>query len=74
MLLVGLDVDDPVWDHSPCSKNRDRLLTGDIAAGGSMLTDQPHPSVSNHPTEEFVNDLGDEAVLEPERTASSTAC
>lgn len=31
--FVGLGVDDPVWDHSTFSKNRDRLLEGDIAAG-----------------------------------------
>src|SRR3954468_22780983 len=30
--FVGLGVDDPVWDHSTFSKNRDRLLDGDIAA------------------------------------------
>ena len=30
--FVGLGVDDPVWDHSSFSKNRDRLLAGDIAA------------------------------------------
>src|SRR6516225_3276033 len=29
--FVGLGVDDPVWDHSSFSKNRDRLLAGDIA-------------------------------------------
>ena len=29
---VGLGVDDPAWDHSTFSKNRDRLLDGDIAA------------------------------------------
>jgi hypothetical protein len=29
---VGLGVDDPVWDHSTFSKNRDRLLDGEIAA------------------------------------------
>jgi len=29
--FVGLGVDDPVWDHSTFSKNRDRLLSGDIA-------------------------------------------
>ena len=27
-----IGVDDPVWDHSTFSKNRDRLLAGDIAA------------------------------------------
>ena len=30
--FVGLGVDDPVWDHSSFSKNRDRLLEGKIAA------------------------------------------
>jgi transposase len=29
--FVGLGVDDPVWDHSVFSKNRDRLLTTEIA-------------------------------------------
>jgi transposase len=29
--FVGLGVDDPVWDHSTFSKNRDRLLAGEIA-------------------------------------------
>ena len=28
----GLGVDDPVWDHSTFSKNRDRLLDADVAA------------------------------------------
>jgi IS5 family transposase len=30
--LVGIGVDDAVWDHSTFSKNRERLLEGDIAA------------------------------------------
>jgi transposase len=30
--FVGLGVDDGVWDHSTFSKNRDRLLDGEIAA------------------------------------------
>lgn len=30
--FVGLGIDDAVWDHSTFSKNRDRLLEGDIAA------------------------------------------
>jgi transposase len=30
--FVGLGVDDSAWDHSTFSKNRDRLLEGDIAA------------------------------------------
>jgi transposase len=29
--FVGLGIDDPVWDHSTFSKNRDRLLDGEIA-------------------------------------------
>ena len=29
--FVGLSMDDPVWDHSTFSKNRDRLLEGEIA-------------------------------------------
>lgn len=29
--FVGLSVDEPVWDHSTFSKNRDRLLAADIA-------------------------------------------
>lgn len=29
--FVGLGIDDPVWDHSVFSKNRDRLLTTEIA-------------------------------------------
>ena len=30
--FVGLGVDDPVWDATTFTKNRDRLLAGDIAA------------------------------------------
>jgi hypothetical protein len=30
--FVGIGVDDPVWDHSTFSKNRDRLLDADVAA------------------------------------------
>jgi IS5 family transposase len=30
--FVGIGVDDAAWDHSTFSKNRDRLLDGDIAA------------------------------------------
>jgi transposase len=29
--FVGLGIDDPVWNHSTFSKNRDRLLEGEIA-------------------------------------------
>ena len=30
--FVGLSADEPVWNHSTFSKNRDRLLEGEIAA------------------------------------------
>jgi transposase len=30
--FVGLSVDEPVWDPTVFSKNRDRLIEGDIAA------------------------------------------
>lgn len=30
--FVGLGVDEPVWDHSTFSKNRDRLMEGAVAA------------------------------------------
>jgi len=38
--FVGLGIDDPIWDHSVFSKNRDRLLEGEIAAKflGAVLT------------------------------------
>jgi transposase len=40
--FVGLGVDDPVWDHSTFSKNRDRLLAGDIAVKFlSAILEQP---------------------------------
>src|SRR5712692_5329340 len=29
--FVGLSIDDPVWDATVFSKNRDRLLEGDVA-------------------------------------------
>ena len=30
--FTGLGIDDPIWDVTVFTKNRDRLLTGDIAA------------------------------------------
>jgi transposase len=30
--FVGLGIDEPAWDHSSFTKNRDRLLAGEIAA------------------------------------------
>jgi transposase len=42
--FVGLGVDDPVWDASTFSKNRDRLLDGDVAQ--ALLTQIiTHPRV-----------------------------
>jgi transposase len=29
--FVGLGMDEPIWDHSTFSKNRDRLVAGDVA-------------------------------------------
>jgi transposase len=29
--FVGLEIDDPVWNHAVFSKNRDRLLNQDLA-------------------------------------------
>ena len=40
--FAGLGIDDPVWGHSTFSKNRDRLLQGDVAAGFlATLLDRP---------------------------------
>src|SRR5262245_8590159 len=30
--FIGLGLDEPIWSHSTFSKNRDRLLEGDVAA------------------------------------------
>jgi len=43
--FVGLGVDDPAWDHSVFSKNRDRLLEGNIAAK-FLAAVLAHPRVS----------------------------
>jgi transposase len=53
--LVGISMDDEVWDHSSFTKNRDRLLGGDIArrffarvlgqADGAGLLSKEHFSV-----------------------------
>jgi transposase len=42
--FVGLGIDDPVWDHSTFSKNRDRLLDADVAAKFLMAVLR-HPRV-----------------------------
>src|SRR4029453_15979754 len=38
--FVGLAIDDPVWDHSTFSKNRERLLGGAVA--GRFMTEGVH--------------------------------
>jgi transposase len=40
--FVGVGIDDAMWDHSVFSKNRERLLEGDIAAKlWNAVPDQP---------------------------------
>ena len=56
--FIGLSMDDPVWDHSTFSKNRDRLLESDIARGlfdailaqaeARDLTSDEHFTVNTH--------------------------
>lgn len=43
--FVGLGIDDPVWDHSTYSKNRDRLLDADVAKK-FLTTMLAHPKVA----------------------------
>jgi len=43
--VVGLGVDEAVWDHSSFSTNRDRLLGGEIAA--EFLRASPSPGWSS---------------------------
>jgi transposase len=48
--FVGLGMDEPIWDHSTFSKNRDRLLEGDIADAlfQAVLTEaEAHRLLSN---------------------------
>jgi transposase len=49
--FVGLGVDDPVWDHSTFSKNRDRLLEADVAAK-FLAAVLRHPKVERFLSEE----------------------
>ncbi len=45
--FIGLGIDDPVWDASTFSKNRDRLLTAEVAQGflSALLS---NPRVKRH--------------------------
>lgn len=49
--FVGLGIDDPVWDHSSFSKNRDRLLDADVAAK-FLEAVLRHPSVKRFLSDE----------------------
>ena len=40
--FVGLNMDDPVWHPTTFTKNRDRLLSGDVAAA-SLMRSRPTP-------------------------------
>ena len=40
--FVGLNMDDPVWHPTTFTKNRDRLLSGDVAAA-SLRRSRPTP-------------------------------
>jgi transposase len=39
--FVGLSMDDPVWDHSTFSKNRERLIASDVAATSTLRWTAP---------------------------------
>ena len=41
--FVGLNMDDPVWHPTTFTKNRDRLLSGDVAAAFFEAVHVPHP-------------------------------
>ncbi len=48
--FAGIGVDDAVWGHSSFSKNRDRLLEGDLAAKlpGAALTQPAGKAPAQH--------------------------
>src|SRR5262245_47626088 len=48
--FVGIGVDDAAWDHSVFSKNRERLMEGDIAAKllSAVLTHPASEAASEH--------------------------
>jgi transposase len=46
--FVGLDMDEPVWNHAVFSKNRERLLDGDVArVFFARVLDQAHGCLSD---------------------------
>ncbi len=44
--FVGLSMDDPVWDATTFTKNRDRLLAGDIADASRRCSRRSKPRAS----------------------------
>ncbi|SDA75417.1 Transposase domain [Mesorhizobium qingshengii] len=64
--FVGIGVDDAAWDHSVFSKNRDRLLEGDIAAKFlAAVLAQPKAAKSGdcHSTQQDYDSAPSEPVL-----------
>jgi transposase len=46
--FVGLEMDEPVWNHSTFSKNRDRLLNQEVARSFfARVREQAHPYMSD---------------------------
>jgi transposase len=63
--FVGIGVDDAAWDHSVFSKNRDRLLEGDIAADfhGAKRSNATHASTTDPEARLYRKGQGKEAKL-----------
>ena len=76
--FVGLGMDDPVWDATVFSKNRDRLIEGEIAAGffaavrgqleGAGLLSDEHFTVDG----DDAGSMGESAELSRESRAATT--
>jgi transposase len=43
--FVGMDMDEPIWDPTVFTKNRDRLLNQDIAVEGGRAYQGPRTNV-----------------------------
>jgi len=54
--FVGLSMDDPIWDVTVFTKNRDRLLQGDVARP-SLKRDRPSPAHGLPSAEHFTVDV-----------------
>ena len=57
--FVGLTPDDPVWDPTVFTKNRDRLLAGDIAEAFFQLGDPTPPPSDDDPSNPSINFRGE---------------